>query len=370
MNRLTLFHTVAYEALLHDSGSCHYMNDTEFFKEFYSLVSRKDADAVDVGFNVGMQAELMLQFTTGKVFGFEASTKIYEHALEKFGDNSRVRLFNVAVSNTAGTAQFYDTELWGAGSLKQTLGMKMSQAEDHRIIPVDLARLDDLLAGECNIGLMKLDIEGAEILALDGARALLERNRPYMVMEYCHNALAFEYRGKMIDQMTLHGFAKEIGYKVYNIFGICLSDPEVWQASILRDTADVFLIPEEEHERWVNELLPKYQYRIYDKISEAIERNSKSQNFFALVGMPSRIYEFLNTSSLDQSLTYLTVMGNQLRESTRDRKEIFGTNKLSRRGEILLALLFDQKIQEAYDLGVIKNLMPNELEHFETLIAS
>jgi len=265
-------------------------------------------------------------------------------------------------------AEFYDTELWGAGSLKKTAGMAMCHANDYQVTPVRLCRLDDILSDEKNIGLIKLDIEGAEILALDGARSLLRRNRPYLVMEYSHNAMAFEYKGKAIDRMTLYEFAKEIGYKVYNIYGICLSDLGVWQASIFRDTADVFLIPEEEHDRWVNETLPKYQYRVYDKISEAIEWSDKARSFFGIVGMPSRIYEFLNTYSKEQSLEYLSAVSNRLREAVRDRKEIFTTNKLSRRGEVLLALLYDGKVQEGYTLGMIKDITPQQLESFERSI--
>ncbi len=368
MNRLTLFHTIAYETTLHESGLYHFVNDVDYFREFYALTVSKNADCVDVGFNVGIQAEVMLTVTSGKIFGFEASTKIFEYGRDKFRNNERVQLFNVAVSNSSGTEEFYDTELWGAGSLKKTVGMTMCNANDYRVTPVKLCRLDDILSEEKNIGLIKLDIEGAEIPALDGARSLLRRNRPYLVMEYSHNALAFEYKGKAIDQMTLYEFAKEIGYKVYNIYGICLSDVGVWRASIFRDTADVFLIPEEEHDRWVNEMLPKYQYRVYDKISEAIEWSDKGRSFFGLVGMPSRIYEFLNNFPKAQSLEYLSAMSNRLRDAVSDREEIFATNSLSRRGEVLLALLYDGKVQEGYNLGIIKDLTPQQLQDLERSI--
>jgi len=368
MNRLSLFNAVAYDAVLDESGTCHYVNDTDFFSQYYSLVVRKDADIVDIGFNVGMQAELALPLTTGKVIGFEASKKIFEFAINKFKDNGRVHLFNIAISNSTGTADFYDTKVWGAGSLKKTAGMKAAHAEEHRLTTVELRRLDDLLSRENNIGLMKLDIEGAEILALDGARLLLERNRPFIVMEYCHNALAFEFEGKSIDQMTLYDFSRRIGYKVYNIYGICLSNPDVWQASILRDSADVFLIPDEQHERWVNDLLPKYQYKIYDCISEHIEWSSNSPDYYRLVGLPSRIYSVLNASSKDVFLEYLQQVSVRLKSRIINRNEIFITNKLSRRSEVLLALMYDQNYQHAYDLAVIKDLQDEQLNYFEKMM--
>jgi FkbM family methyltransferase len=368
MNRLSLFNAVAYDIILHDSGTCHYVNDTDFFSQYYLLVVRGDADIIDVGFNVGMQAELVLPLTTGKVIGFEASKQIYDFAANKFKENDRVHLFNTAISNSSGIANFFDTELWGAGSLKQTAGMRASHAEEHNLITVELKRLDDLLSHENNIGLMKIDIEGAEILALDGARCLLERNRPFIVMEYCHNALAFEFDGEPIDQMTLYDFARQIGYKVYNIYGICLSNPEVWKSSILRDTADVFLIPNEQHDRWINDLLPKYQYKIYDIISEHIEWSKKPSNFYRLVGLPSRIYSKINTLAKDTSLEYLKNLCTRLKSQVIDRNEIINTNKLSRRSEVLLTLLYDQNYLEAYNIASIKDLSPDELKRFELMV--
>mgnify|MGYP001577410142 CR=1 FL=1 len=368
MNRLSLFNAIAYEVIRHESGLDHYVNDTEFFSVYYSLVVKNGADAVDVGFNVGIQTDLILPLTTGKVFGFEASKKIYDFASDKFKDNDRVHLFNVAISNSTGTTEFIDTELWGAGSLRQTVGMKACSAVEHKMIDVELVRLDDILSNECNIGLIKLDIEGAELLALDGAKSLLERNRPFMVMEYCHNALAFELNGKPIDQMTLFDFARQIGYKVYNIYGMCLSDPDVWRTSVFKDTADVFLIPNEHHDRWVNDLLPKYQYKIFDIISERLEWTDKSPAHYKLVGLPSRIYEHLNASSKDNSLEYLSKLSERIRSGISARNEIFSTNKLSRRSEVLLALLYDRNIPEAYNIAIIKDLSSTDLQYYEQLL--
>ncbi|MBU0623103.1 MAG: FkbM family methyltransferase [Gammaproteobacteria bacterium] len=368
MNKLTTFHTVSYGTAIHGSGMPHFFNDTEFFSEYYSLVLGSEADAVDVGFNIGMQAELMLPLTRGKIYGFEASKKIFDFAKEKFAGNPRIELHHCAIADSEGTAQFIDTEQWGAGSLRHTAGMDYCKVGDaYATVEVQLMRLDTLLAGKGNIGLMKLDIEGAELSALEGARELIRRNRPFIVMEYCHNALSFEFRGKPITGDTLFEYAKELGYKVYNIYGICLSNPAVWRTSILQDTADVYLIPDEQHERWVNELLPVYQYRIYDKVLEVIEWDARQQGFFALTALPGRIYEVVNTRDEQASKTYLGEARARLTGRVTNRGEIFATGKLSRRGEILLALIYDDKLDEAYRLACIKAVSPENLRQFEEL---
>lgn len=368
MNKLTTFMNVAYSAQTHGTGTAHFFNDTEFFREFYALVLGKDQDVIDLGFNIGIQAELLLTLTTGRVFGYEASRRIFEHAVGRFAEEPRVQLFNVAVADRAGTAEFIDTHHWGAGSLQHTAGMDYCGVGDRfQRTSVALARLDDLLPDAKNIGLIKLDIEGAELSAIEGARQLIQRNRPWMVMEYCHNALSFAFRGQPITSRTLFDYAREIDYKVYNIFGICLSHPDVWDASILKDTADVLLVPAEHHARWCEELLPHYQYRIYDKILEKLEwPDSRPAQFYGLTALPSRIYEIVNNSSHSQSLAYLASLRPRLTTLAGGRDELFTTGKLSRRGELLLAMVHDGKIDTAYELATMKTLTAQQLAIFES----
>lgn len=365
MNKLTSFQTVAYQAVTHSSGTSHYFNDTEFFDEFFALVLEPEQAVVDVGFNIGIQAELYLQHTSGPILGFEASEVIYEFAKSKFADKPQVELYNYAVSNQVGTADFIETAIWGAGSLKYTQGMAYcGVGKDYAVKTVDLIRLDEVLVEQTNIGLIKLDIEGAELLALDGARALLARNRPYIVMEYCHNALSFELNGQAITADTLYHFARDIGYTVYNIYGICLSNKTVWDTSIFKDTADVFLIPDEKHSHWTMQLLPVYQYRIFDKMLAVME-NGLPPHYLWLTALPSRLYEIINYSTESVAKQCLQQTRTQLKQTLSARDEILHIQKLSRRAGVLLALLFEGAIDSAYQLGAMKSLTEKQLDEFE-----
>ena len=371
MNKLTTFMNIAYRAEKHSTGTAHFFNDTEFFREYYALVLGKNQDVIDLGFNIGIQAELLLTLTSGKVFGFEASHRIYEHARERFAREKRVQLFNVAVADRSGTAEFIDTDHWGAGSLKHTAGMDHCGVGNSFLrTEVKLTRLDDLLPGADNIGLIKLDIEGAELSAMEGARDLIRRNRPWMVMEYCHNALSFEFRGKPINAHTLYDYAREIDYKVYNIFGICLSNPEVWDASILKDTADVFLIPAEKHALWTEQLLPLYQYRIYDKLLNEIEWSPHHESHYALCALPSRIYDYVNHHNESESISFFKEVHKQLKARLGNPETISDNIDISRRGRILIALLYLDQLDIAYRLAKMVTVSNESLEVFEQIMAA
>jgi len=195
MHKLTTFQNIAYATATHADGTPHFFNDEAFFSEFYRLVLNPDQDVIDVGFNIGMQTELLRPLTSGTIYGFEASPQIFQHAHERFKDDVRIRLFHRAVSDICGTVRFIDTDYWGAGSLRRTQGMDYCNVGDaYTEIDVEATTLDATLSDLNNVGLIKLDIEGAELPALVGATALIARNRPFIVMEYCHNALSFELR--------------------------------------------------------------------------------------------------------------------------------------------------------------------------------
>jgi hypothetical protein len=55
-------------------------------------------------------------------------------------------------------------------------------------IRVRLARLDDLVAANAPIRLVKIDVEGAELQVLRGAAAMLRRDRPFVVFEHGQGA--------------------------------------------------------------------------------------------------------------------------------------------------------------------------------------
>lgn len=113
---------------------------------------------------------------------------------------ARVSLRALALSNADGPSQFVQS----ADLAETSSGSHLADAvapspelvyENFERLPVMAARTDSLLAGgEAPPAVMKIDVEGAEQLVLEGARELLRRHRPLLLLEVHHIRLMFHLR--------------------------------------------------------------------------------------------------------------------------------------------------------------------------------
>jgi len=80
---------------------------------------------------------------------------------------------------------------------------------------VECTTLDDFITyySKAKIGLIKSDVEGAELLALRGAQRLIERDKPYILYEEVEEKIKlFGYSIK-----DLRDFLESLDYKIYPI---------------------------------------------------------------------------------------------------------------------------------------------------------
>jgi FkbM family methyltransferase len=149
----------------------------------------------DVGANVGLYTRFISRFGAGKTLAFEPMSEnialLKRNVALAQGDSDKIQVLAFAVGDTDGSELLQiDNVMSGTASLDRVLG---GQASFGRKLygygplteRVRVAKLDSLVFEE-NLPpprVMKIDIEGAEMLALRGADRVLREHRPDLAIE-------------------------------------------------------------------------------------------------------------------------------------------------------------------------------------------
>jgi FkbM family methyltransferase len=171
---------------------------------------------VDGGANMGLYTLFAARKIgkRGTVLAIEPSSRECEHLLRNVAANSlsNVRILRMAVSQSHGTADLrVAADRWSGHNTLGAFAYDTPQAALEKV-PTD--SLDNIVAREgfSRVDVVKLDIEGAELLALQGAAGLLERFRPVLLLEIADRALC--HQGCTSGQIW--EFLADRGYRIYS----------------------------------------------------------------------------------------------------------------------------------------------------------
>ena len=154
-----------------------------------ALTITPGAVAYDVGASYGVMSALMARLTgpLGQVHSFEANAGVLERARELSevnGFSARTRFNNVCVGDrSGGFVEFYVVP--GYSSVASTRNSEILKFHpEAELVRAPLVSLDDYAREHAHTpDVMKIDIEGSEFLALEGARRILQNRRPDLVIE-------------------------------------------------------------------------------------------------------------------------------------------------------------------------------------------
>jgi FkbM family methyltransferase len=155
--------------------------EPELTATFAHLVgSRPIHTFVDVGANLGLYTWAFLNWNpNGKVIAIEpdpASLELFRDTASRWGRS--VELHPVALFDDEGVRNL---------TLDRTGGHRSSLVADRcgEEVPVRTRRLDDVVRGR-RVDLVKIDVEGAEMQVLVGARQTIRNSRPCFIVECFH----------------------------------------------------------------------------------------------------------------------------------------------------------------------------------------
>lgn len=190
-------------------------------------VLRADAVCVDVGCHVGQMLDAMRRLAPdGHHYGFEPLPDLAEGLLERYAECANVTIYNVALNDEPGTFTFQHVR-----SNPGYSGFRKRRYDrpDEEVVATEVIaqRLDDVLRTPHAIDFMKIDVEGAELHVLRGAREILARSQPVIVFE--HGLGAADYYDTR--PQDIYAFLESLGYQVF-LMTDWLSD----NAPLSRDT--------------------------------------------------------------------------------------------------------------------------------------
>ncbi len=180
------------------------------FKLFSNLV-KKNMTVIDVGANKGcfslLSAKLMGD--CGRVLSFEPEPENCSWILRsiKVNNYKSISLFQLALSDSDGTAELYIGEKSGFHSLLPQLDKPKPEK-----MTVIQKRLDTVLSENkiSKVDLIKIDVEGAELQVLKGAVEIIKQNNNLKIILDLHPQ-------KGVDIYEIYDFLLKYGYKLYRI---------------------------------------------------------------------------------------------------------------------------------------------------------
>lgn len=185
----------------------------------FTSVFQKDWVVMDIGANIGYYAlsfaRALQNLGGGQVIAVEPlpanAAKLIQH-ISLNGFNKMINLLQVALGDKNGTITIFATENGSTGNayIGEEAIDKMKSSSSYQI-PIE--RLDDthLLKELQRCDFIKMDIEGAEILMLQGATGFLKRFRPVIYGEF--NSYHIEKFG--YNFMDVANLLMPLGYRSF-----------------------------------------------------------------------------------------------------------------------------------------------------------
>ncbi len=178
-------------------------------KRVVAKVLNANSTCVDVGCHKGEILDLFLEKSpNGNHFCFEPLPHLNQQLQLKYGKTNRI--FSCALSETEGKTTFnYVKNAPAYSGIKQRrYDIDNPQIE---VIDVELKTLDSIVGEQEKIDLIKIDVEGAELGVLKGAKKTLMRCKPVVIFE-CGIG-ASEFYGTKPDDM-FNFLTDEIGLNI------------------------------------------------------------------------------------------------------------------------------------------------------------
>ena len=189
---------------------------------------------VDAGASIGdITLKFAEDFPNSEVYAFEPFPLFFETLNEKSNMYNRIIPYACALSNTNGKSLFNINKSEGTNSLLNSEFHKSnphsSLLETKETIRVETKTLDKIFPNE-TIDVLKLDLQGGEYNALQGAENLLKHGRIKCII--CEVMFQKSYKNQR-NGSELIMYLEEQGFKIFNFYQNHYHHGELLQSDII-----------------------------------------------------------------------------------------------------------------------------------------
>jgi FkbM family methyltransferase len=172
----------------------------------------------DVGANIGEITLLAAKrLSKGRVLAFEPTPEVFAQLKRNVSINnfSSVELFNYGLYDQIGSLPVYAIDDHPFGTRNDGVTSLFSDGNDHTEMSVPLRRFDDVAceSGLTRLDIMKIDVEGAELMVLKGTENSIKKFRPVIIAEIS----ACKFRRAGYTPEDLLGYLDTLDYDVRDL---------------------------------------------------------------------------------------------------------------------------------------------------------
>ena len=141
-------------------------NNSKHYQKLVNLEHiNNNSIILDIGANIGDVTDVIMKKYNPNIYCYEPNISCYNYMLKRFKKNSKIKIFNVAVSNFSGkTFLYFHNKSTNISEFNERSSLKKEKdgLDINKKIEVNCINIKEILEKHNQIDLIKIDIEGSE----------------------------------------------------------------------------------------------------------------------------------------------------------------------------------------------------------------